>query len=98
MQTLIPILGEGFAEIGEIPGVEYQKTLGMIGMCGFTSKSGGSDFARKIARIAMERGLFIRPLGDVLYLWPPLVTTPEQLHERLALFRDAIRAASYQTT
>ncbi|MCH7959004.1 MAG: adenosylmethionine--8-amino-7-oxononanoate transaminase [Candidatus Hydrogenedentes bacterium] len=96
--TLIPILKEGFAEIGEIRGVEYQKTLGMIGMCGFTRESGGSEFARKAARIAMERGLFIRPLGDVLYLWPPLVTTPEQLHEMLAHFRDAIGAASDQTT
>ena len=68
----------------------YQKTLGMIGMCAFTEKAGGPAIARKIAQAAMELGLFIRPLGDVLYLWPPLVTTAEQLEEMIDLLKDAI--------
>ena len=94
IESLMPLLRDGFEEIGEHESVEYQKSLGMIGMCGFTAEAGGADFARLAGHHAMEIGLFIRPLGDVLYLWPPLVTTAEQLEEMLDLFKDAIGLAA----
>lgn len=83
-------LRKGMAKIGAYPCVAYQKTLGMIGMCAFTEKAGGATLARKVAQAAMELGLFIRPLGEVLYLWPPLITTAEQLEEMIDLLKDAI--------
>jgi len=89
-EPLAKQLREGMAEIGAYPCVAYQKSLGMIGMCAFTEKAGGAALARKVAQAAMELGLFIRPLGDVLYLWSPLITTADQLEEMIDLFKDAI--------
>lgn len=39
----------------------------------------------------MENGLLIRPLGDVLYLWPPLVTSDDELDRMLEIFEAAVR-------
>ena len=36
--------------------------------------------------------LFIRPLGNILYLWPPLTTTADELARMLALLEEALRA------
>ena len=83
-------LAEGFRTIGQHPAVAYQKSLGMIGMCAFGEDAGGMTFARRVWARAVELGLFIRPLGNVLYLWPPLVSTPEELRQMLTLFQQAL--------
>lgn len=89
-QPATKALHQGMAEIGAYPCVHYQKVLGMIGMCAFTGEAGGAAFARRVAQKAVELGLFIRPLGEVLYLWPPLVTTLDELGQMIALFKEAI--------
>lgn len=84
------ILAEGFAVLGALPCVAYHRCLGMIGMCAFTEAAGGAALAREVCRRALEQGLFIRPLGEVLYLWPPLTSTEEELGEMLAMLRQAV--------
>ena len=84
------LLKRGMEQIGSYSSVEYFRTLGMIGMCAFTQNSGGAALARQVAQEALQRGLFIRPLGDVLYLWPPLVATAEELGEMIDIFKAAI--------
>ncbi|NMD35591.1 MAG: adenosylmethionine--8-amino-7-oxononanoate aminotransferase BioA, partial [Planctomycetes bacterium] len=54
--------------------------------------AGGAGRARACARAALDRGLFIRPLGNILYLWPPLTTTADELARMLALLEEALRA------
>jgi adenosylmethionine-8-amino-7-oxononanoate aminotransferase len=44
----------------------------------------------KVCDAAGKAGLLIRPLGDVVYLVPPLVTTERQLREMLAILHDSI--------
>ena len=44
----------------------------------------------KVCDTAVARGLLIRPLGDVVYLVPPLVTTAEQLARMLQILYDSI--------
>ena len=68
-------LAEGMRRIGELPHVRYQKCLGLIGMCEIDDTAR----ARRISLKANELGLFIRPLGPSLYLWPPLTSTEEEL-------------------
>lgn len=83
-------LRRGMAEIARHPSVAYYRALGLIGMCAFTQESGGAARARAVAQKALELGLFIRPLGPVLYLWPPLVVTEGELAEMLRVFAEAI--------
>lgn len=81
-----PQLAEGMARIARHESVAYFKSLGLIGMVAIKPEVGGSARARQIARRAMESGLFIRPLGNVLYLWPPLVTTEAELAKMIEKF------------
>jgi len=46
---------------------------------------------QKVCDAAMKRGLLIRPLGDAVYLVPPLVTTEDQLREMLDILHDATK-------
>lgn len=87
------VLHRGMSEIAAYPCVEYVKTLGMIGMCGFSEEEGGATLAREVTQHAMELGLFIRPLGEVLYLWPPLISTVDEMGQMVSLFKAAIEQA-----
>ena len=44
-------------------------------------KKGGylNDIGKKIKSLSMKKGLFIRPLGNVVYLLPPICITDDQL-------------------
>ena len=86
------VMRSGFESLATNECVAYQKTLGMIGMCALSDAAGGAELARRVSLKAMKLGLFIRPLGEVLYLWPPLITTPAQLEEIFAILRAAIEA------
>lgn len=81
-------LAEGFASFGDMPGVDRWAAFGAIGV---VRLQGGADVARKAARRAMDLGLLIRPLGDILYLCPPLTVTPGECDTMLELFELALR-------
>jgi len=83
-------LAERFATFDAKSGVAYQKTLGMVGMLAFDDATGGPDRASRAAIAARDEGLFIRPLGRSLYLWPPLTTTTEELMMMLDRFEAAV--------
>lgn len=46
----------------------------------------------QVYRQAVARGALLRPLGDTLYLLPPLNTAPEDLETMVAILGDATRA------
>ncbi len=70
------------------PRVEAMRRTG--GICAFDLVPPGgaargylSNLQPKLRAAALERGVLLRPLGDVLYAMPPSSTTPEQC-ERIA--------------
>jgi adenosylmethionine-8-amino-7-oxononanoate aminotransferase len=82
----------GMAEIGLDGRIAYQKTVGLIGMVSFSEEAGGAVLSRKVSLRAMDLGLFVRPLGEVLYLWPPMTSTGEELGEMLSILGEAVRS------
>jgi adenosylmethionine-8-amino-7-oxononanoate aminotransferase len=54
----------------------------------------GLQTGARIARAALEHGIAIRPLGDVVVLMPPLSITPDELH----LLLDGTHAALDEVT
>lgn len=48
----------------------------------------------KVAHNAMSNGVFIRPLGNVIVLMPPLSISSENLERMLAVIKDAIISAT----
>jgi adenosylmethionine-8-amino-7-oxononanoate aminotransferase len=84
-------LAEIFAGLATLPGVADHRSLGMIGMCAVQEDAGGAATAARAAARALELGLFTRPLGEVLYLWPPLSSTAEEIDAMGALLGQALR-------
>jgi adenosylmethionine-8-amino-7-oxononanoate aminotransferase len=62
--------------------------LTLDGGVGYHDPIGG-----KVQRAALASGLYVRPLGDVVYLMPPACVTPDELDEALDRLRAAILAA-----
>jgi adenosylmethionine-8-amino-7-oxononanoate aminotransferase len=49
---------------------------------------------RKVYRYGLEHGALLRPLGDVAYLMPPYVITPEEIDRLVAVAREGIDRAT----
>jgi adenosylmethionine-8-amino-7-oxononanoate aminotransferase len=46
----------------------------------------------QVYREAVRRGALLRPLGDTMYLFPPLTTTPDEIDEMAAILADSLDA------
>ena len=93
-QTGAVQMRDGFSSLAARPDIHYAKKLGMIGMCAIHPDAGGAKRAKRVANHALELGLYIRPLGDVLYLWPPLTITYNELDRMLAILHESLDATA----
>jgi len=90
LRDSIAALEAGFAQIAQLPQVATHQSLGMLAMCALHDTPGAIEHARRAATRALDLGLFTRPLGQVLYLWPPLIATPEDCKNMTEILRQAI--------
>jgi len=82
-------LGEGIAAMAEIPGVVAPRSLGMcaafdVGVSGYMGTIGW-----RISEVALELGAHLRPLGNTVYLVPPLNIESPDLDLLLQITREA---------
>jgi len=89
-------LADGIARLANLPCVHRTASLGMMSAVEIAESAGGASLARRAAAKALEAGLFIRPLGGVLYLWPPLTTTVEQVERMVDLMAKALTDAEHR--
>ncbi len=90
VEMLSEMLTEAFDMYRSIPGVHGSTALGCMSALEIGEESGGAATALAIADTAHGKGLFIRPLGSVLYLWPPLVTGKNEMEKMLKIFGDSL--------
>lgn len=89
---LAPRLAEWLAPLKAHPGVKDVRTLGLMGAVELhPAPAGRPAHAAGIRRALLARGILVRPLGEVLYLMPPLVITPAQLRGLAAALVRAVR-------
>jgi adenosylmethionine-8-amino-7-oxononanoate aminotransferase len=91
MRPAAAALADGFARLGARPEIAGHRALGMIAMCTVREDAGGAITARRACEIALQNGLFTRPLGAVLYLWPPLSSTPSEIGAMCGISRGRHR-------
>ncbi len=79
-------LREHLARLAEHPHVAFTRQRGLVGALELTAdKSTGAPYpadqrtAWQVCRAALRRGLWIRPLGEVLYALPPLTVSLDEL-------------------
>ncbi|MBI4296080.1 MAG: adenosylmethionine--8-amino-7-oxononanoate transaminase [Chloroflexi bacterium] len=90
-QPRIKQLKEGMRELGSLLDGSKVRAMGMIGAIEISDASGGAGRAARIVRKAYELGLFLRPRGRAIYLWPPLVSTGDELGQMLSIIRESIQ-------
>ena len=92
-QSRLPasMLETAFREFSDVPGVHRTTTLGCMSSLEIAEEAGGSGAAAEMAVMALEMGLIIRPLGPVIYLWPPLVTVESDMEQMLTIFGECLR-------
>jgi len=76
-----------FTALSAHPAVRQARVLGAIGACRLVDPATGQAhdaedrFGWRLHRRALDRGLLVRPMGDCLYLLPPLSTPPKRILE-----------------
>jgi adenosylmethionine-8-amino-7-oxononanoate aminotransferase len=84
-------LKSGMEECGRLLANSPVQSLGLISKIHINARAGGAKRAEAITTLALEYGLFTRPLGEVIYLWPPLTTTENELAGMLILLQKAVQ-------
>ncbi len=69
------------AEVAQLPGVTRPRALGSIAAVTLGSDEGDyhATVGAAVKAKCFERGLLIRPMGNVVYLMPPACVTPQEL-------------------
>ena len=87
VQQLEQGLRQGLAPCAGLPGVADVRVLGGIGVVETTE----AVPVALLQAFFVERGVWIRPFGRLIYLMPPYVTPPEDLARLCEAVGDAIR-------
>lgn len=84
------VLAKGVAHLARHPFVRSARSLGCI--AAFELGDGGylGTFGWRLRGAALERGVALRPLGNTIYLVPPLVTAPSALEQAFDRLDDAL--------
>ena len=87
-------IGEAFAAMGALPHVARPRALGMVGAIDLEGHDASSGYLSRagwhVFEAARRRGVYLRPLGNVVYVAPPLNIPDADLSELLGKVREAI--------
>lgn len=82
-------LADAIEDLASLPGVRHPRALGMcaafdVGRTGYMGKTGW-----EISEVALELGAHLRPLGNTIYVVPPLNIGNDDLDQLLHVVRTA---------
>jgi adenosylmethionine---8-amino-7-oxononanoate aminotransferase len=72
------------------PAVAEVRLAGLMGGIELAPPRDGLRWGRRVSAGAVERGVLLRPLGDVIVVMPPLTVRSEELHRIVAVLADAL--------
>ncbi|HEY8943192.1 MAG TPA: hypothetical protein VIM73_02970, partial [Polyangiaceae bacterium] len=79
----------------ELPGVARTRSLGMIGALDLEGASGYLESSgQRVYREALARGAYLRPIGNTVYIAPPLNIPDQDLEELLTIVEQSILAVN----
>jgi adenosylmethionine---8-amino-7-oxononanoate aminotransferase len=87
-------IARGFERIGAAPGVRTTRSLGMIGAADLGGDGYLGTVGWRVFEEARKRGAYLRPLGDTVYVTPPLTIEDSELELLLGIVEESIRAAN----
>jgi adenosylmethionine-8-amino-7-oxononanoate aminotransferase len=89
-------LDAAFTRLADHPRVLRTRRIGMAAAADLAPSSGANGgylggVGWRVYQEARKRGAYIRPLGDTVYLTPPLVIGDRDLADLLAIFEESVR-------
>jgi adenosylmethionine-8-amino-7-oxononanoate aminotransferase len=96
-QQKAPRVAASFARLAKKEGVARVRTLGMIGAADLTGGVQGDqgylgDVGWRVYDEARKRGAYLRPLGDTIYVCPPLTIPDADLDALLRIVEESVDA------
>jgi adenosylmethionine-8-amino-7-oxononanoate aminotransferase len=86
-------IADAFAKLGALPGVARTRALGMIGALDLAGGDGYlADIGWRVYEEARKRGAYLRPLGNVIYVAPPINIDDADLDALLAIVSESVAA------
>ena len=73
-----------------MPGVGGVRLAGLMGAVELSPPADGLRWGRRVCAAAVERGVLLRPLGDVVVLMPMLTSTPAEIERVVDVLAEAI--------
>lgn len=70
--------------------IKNYRNLGMIGAIELKEIEGIERVGRHIAALALEKGVLIRPIGNIVYFMPPYIITEEEIEIMLQVCQESI--------
>ena len=97
--TVAEVRADDRCEFGEwlrdLPAVAETRGVGPLAVVELKASAAGGyldDVGPRLYHAFLERGVLLRPLGNVLYFLPPYVVTDEQAHEVFDSMEEVIAA------
>jgi adenosylmethionine-8-amino-7-oxononanoate aminotransferase len=76
--------------VAPLPGVKDARLRGLMGGVELAPPRDGMRWGRRVCAATVERGVLLRPLGDVVVLMPPLTITSQELSQIVEALCEAI--------
>ena len=73
------------------PAVKEVRLRGLMGGIELAPPRDGLRWGRRVCAATVERGVLLRPLGDVVVLMPPLTITSQELSQIVEALCEAIQ-------
>lgn len=92
--TIARIHAERLSQLRRFSAVGDTRQIGSIGALEFRAEDAGylSAMRPKLYQFFLERGVLLRPLGNVVYVLPPYVMGGEELHRVYDVVTEAVEA------
>jgi adenosylmethionine---8-amino-7-oxononanoate aminotransferase len=92
LQPKIRLLGELLADVARMPEVAEVRGRGFMVGIDLGEHDPALRLGHRVALEARERGVIIRPLGDVIVLMPPLAISKADLRRLVEITAEAVRS------
>ncbi len=85
-------IAAAFASLSDLPAVHRPRALGMVGAVDLGTQGYLGQMGWRVYHEAKQRGVYLRPLGDTVYIAPCLTIADDELEQLLDALCASIRA------
>lgn len=86
-----PLVEAAFERLSLVPGVRRVRAMGLVGAADVGDGGYHGETGWRVFEAALERGVLLRPLGDTIYVTPPLNIETGDLTQLLDIVDQSVR-------